>query len=76
MTTSFGLAEVAKHNTAGDCHLILHGKVYDVTDYLGRHPGGKQVPSAPTSLLARGTVDVLPWHAAGCTLVPYACPLP
>jgi len=34
---------VKKHNQAGDCWVILHGKVYDVTKYLPLHPGGKQL---------------------------------
>ncbi|MFA5792686.1 MAG: cytochrome b5 domain-containing protein [Candidatus Gracilibacteria bacterium] len=34
--------EVATHNTASDCYLIVKGKVYDVTNYIDQHPGGKQ----------------------------------
>jgi len=34
---------VKKHNTVQDCWVILHGKVYDVTNYLSLHPGGKQL---------------------------------
>ncbi|MDO8593212.1 MAG: cytochrome b5-like heme/steroid binding domain-containing protein [bacterium] len=33
-------AGVAKHSLAGDCWLIVSGKVYDVTSYLSAHPGG------------------------------------
>ncbi|ROT41487.1 hypothetical protein SODALDRAFT_322607 [Sodiomyces alkalinus F11] len=35
--------EVAKHRSAASCWIVLHGKVYDVTDYLPEHPGGKSV---------------------------------
>ena len=34
--------QVAQHNKADDCWVILGGKVYDVTDFLEDHPGGKK----------------------------------
>lgn len=35
---SYTLAEVAKHATADDCWLIIHGKVYDVTKWCAGGP--------------------------------------
>ncbi|XP_042040789.1 cytochrome b5-like [Salvia splendens] len=35
--------EVSKHNTTGDCWVVIHGKVYDVTRFLDEHPGGDEV---------------------------------
>ncbi len=32
---------VAQHNSENDCWLIINNKVYDVTDYIPSHPGGK-----------------------------------
>lgn len=31
--------EVAKHNSRESCWIIVHGKVYDVTEFLDEHPG-------------------------------------
>lgn len=37
---SLTVDEVGRHNSVGDCWLIIDGSVYDVTNYLGVHPGG------------------------------------
>lgn len=36
------LAHVAKHNTANDCYLIVKSSVYNVTNFIGEHPGGRR----------------------------------
>ncbi|KAI0079838.1 hypothetical protein K474DRAFT_1658665 [Panus rudis PR-1116 ss-1] len=36
-------AEVAKHNSRESCWIIVHGYVYDVTDFLDEHPGGSKI---------------------------------
>ncbi|KAI2626736.1 glycolate oxidase [Hypoxylon sp. NC1633] len=36
-------SEVSKHNTAQDCWVVIHGKVWDVSDFLDEHPGGANV---------------------------------
>lgn len=37
------LSEVKKHNKKDDCWVIVHGKVYDVTEFIPSHPGGQKV---------------------------------
>lgn len=37
------IAEVAKHNTANDCWIIINKNVYDIGRYLDLHPGGADV---------------------------------
>lgn len=32
--------EIVKHNSTGNCWLIINSKVYNVTSYLSAHPGG------------------------------------
>ncbi len=34
-------AEISKHNNAGDCWLLIGGKVYNVTEFIPMHPGGE-----------------------------------
>ncbi|KAF7560728.1 hypothetical protein G7046_g3416 [Stylonectria norvegica] len=43
MTKVFDAAEVAKHNTTESCWVVLYGNVYDVTEFLPSHPGGKKI---------------------------------
>lgn len=31
--------EVQKHNNKDDCWVIIHGKAYDVTEFMPEHPG-------------------------------------
>lgn len=35
--------EVSLHNSESDCWLIIKNKVYNITDYLEKHRGGKRL---------------------------------
>lgn len=35
--------EVFQHRKKDDCWIILHGEVYNVTPWLGKHPGGARL---------------------------------
>jgi len=39
--TTLTVGEVSKHGSEGDCWLIINNAVYDATQYLNLHPGGK-----------------------------------
>lgn len=41
-TKVFTLEECKAHRTEKDCWLIIHGKVYDVTEFLDEHPGARR----------------------------------
>ncbi|PLB35991.1 L-lactate dehydrogenase (cytochrome) [Aspergillus candidus] len=35
--------DVAQHNSKDSCWVIVHGKAYDVTEFLPEHPGGQKI---------------------------------
>lgn len=37
--------EVAQHSTPEDCWTIVNGEVYDLTSFVGKHPGGRSAIS-------------------------------
>lgn len=58
--------EVAKHNKADDCWVVIDNKVYDLTDFIPNHPGGplvirtnagKDVSAIFKPLHAPGTIE-------------------
>jgi len=40
---SFSLEEINRHKNEGDTWVIHAGKVYDISDFVERHPGGKDI---------------------------------
>ncbi|OAA68405.1 mitochondrial fmn-dependent dehydrogenase [Niveomyces insectorum RCEF 264] len=35
--------DISKHNDQTSCWVIVHGRVYDVTEFLPEHPGGEKI---------------------------------
>lgn len=35
------MSEISKHDKENDCWIVLFGEVYNLTDFLKDHPGGK-----------------------------------
>ena len=41
-TKQITVKQVKTHNTATDCWSIVNGKVYDLTGWVSKHPGGSK----------------------------------
>lgn len=46
VSNALSVLGVSTHRTASSCWTIVNGKVYDVTAWIGKHPGGKAVIQA------------------------------
>jgi len=42
-TNLYKKEEVLVHKTVDDCWIIINNKVYNITNYLTIHPGGKNI---------------------------------
>ncbi|KAK6465203.1 cytochrome b2, mitochondrial precursor [Scheffersomyces coipomensis] len=69
MTVS--IEEIKKHNTKKDCWVIIHGKVYNVSDFIDEHPGGSAIILKYAGKDATKAFD--PVHP-GDTLIKYLAP--
>lgn len=43
---TFSQNQVNAHSSAEDCWTIIANKVYDITSYINRHPGGDEIVRA------------------------------
>jgi len=41
-TKTYTLTDVATHSSSGSCWSAISGKVYNLTSWIGKHPGGAQ----------------------------------
>ncbi|MFA5855989.1 MAG: cytochrome b5-like heme/steroid binding domain-containing protein [Candidatus Pacearchaeota archaeon] len=41
LTNQIKLSELSIHNKESDCWISYNNDVYDITNYIGKHPGGK-----------------------------------
>lgn len=39
---AYNITEVSKHNIPSDCYLIINNNVYNVSSFIGSHPGGSK----------------------------------
>lgn len=39
---TFTMDQVATHSTAGDCYTVIEGSVYNLSNFVSKHPGGKE----------------------------------
>jgi hypothetical protein len=44
--SGISMGEVQKHNSANDCWTVIKGQVYDLSSYVGSHPGGASLIEA------------------------------
>ena len=61
----YGLDELQRRNSAGECLLVIDGMVLDVTRWLPQHPGGSRI--IPTQSL---NVDATRFFEVGALLAP------
>ncbi len=40
---TYTLTDVGKHDNRSDCWLVIDNNVYDVTSFIGQHPGGDEI---------------------------------
>lgn len=41
--STYTVEEVSFHDNENDAWIIINGDVYDITDFLEEHPGGKMI---------------------------------
>jgi len=57
--STFTAADIAAHNQASDCWASVDGMVYDLTDWVNRHPGGSE------AIMGACGKDITSWEHPG-----------
>ncbi|CAI9737806.1 cytochrome B5-like isoform X2 [Octopus vulgaris] len=42
-TTTFSMKDVSEHSVSDSCWIVIRDKVYDITEFLSKHPGGEDI---------------------------------
>merc|ERR1712166_773993 len=66
---TFAMEEVSRHCTRENCWIVLHGRVLDVTGFLGKHPGGEKVILSLAGQDATSTFEPIHASSGGFGLV-------
>jgi cytochrome b involved in lipid metabolism len=66
-TGSYVMSQVTPHNTAADCWAVVNGFVYNLTNWVGQHPGGTSQIVAMCG--GDGTVAFVTKHSGSATAV-------
>ena len=57
-TTTFTRAQIIEKRKQGRCWIVIHGNVYDVTEFLEEHPGGEElITDIPAADFDRQTTE-------------------
>lgn len=57
--TEFTLADVARHNSARDGWIAVHGHVYDITHFIQTHPGTSGDPALHSHIVGTTAMQAL-----------------
>lgn len=44
--SSYTLADISTHNTEKNCWTVINNNIYDITNFIPLHPGGKRIIQA------------------------------
>ena len=64
----FSWEEVEKHNKESDCWIVIDDTVYNVTEWLNEHPGGREVILAEAGADATDAFKEIDFHTSSRTL--------